>query len=144
MISSHRGVSVTDCLGALTVPLLISIDPIQTPIPIQTVGIAVEFCSHIVRWFYQSQQTTKPRRAEDALVHMGTSVISGITITKFLGVFVLLFATSQLFEVRGSTREWGVPWECSRFARLLWGVPGKCPHPSLRWLMWLLVLHGLK
>ena len=38
---------------------------------------------------------------------MGTSVISGITITKFLGVFVLLFATSQLFEVRGNTPEWG-------------------------------------
>ena len=38
---------------------------------------------------------------------MGTSVISGITITKFLGVFVLLFAKSQLFEVRGNTREWG-------------------------------------
>ncbi len=73
----------------------------------QTVGIAVEFCSHIVRWFYRSHHPTKVRRAEDALVHMGTSVISGITITKFLGVFVLLFAKSQLFEVRGNTREWG-------------------------------------
>lgn len=73
----------------------------QFPLPFQTVGIAVEFCSHIVRWFYRSNQTSKVRRAEDALVHMGTSVISGITITKFLGVFVLLFANSQLFEVMG-------------------------------------------
>ncbi len=30
---------------------------------------------------------------------MGASVVSGITVTKFLGVFVLLFAKSQLFEI---------------------------------------------
>ena len=66
---------------------------------VQTVGIAVEFCSHIVRWFYKSSKPTKLSRAEDSLVHMGTSVISGITITKFLGVFILLFAKSRLFEV---------------------------------------------
>ena len=30
---------------------------------------------------------------------MGASVFSGITVTKFLGVFVLLFAKSKLFNI---------------------------------------------
>ena len=99
MSSEHVASLVADCILSCLLPLHIRLTHFQT------VGIAVEFCSHIVRWFYRSRQTTRTRRAEDALIHMGTSVISGITITKFLGVFVLLFAKSQLFEVRGSTCE---------------------------------------
>ena len=66
---------------------------------LQTVGIAVEFCSHIVRWFASCPLPTRSQRAYSALSKMGASVVSGITVTKFLGVFVLLFAKSQLFEV---------------------------------------------
>lgn len=65
----------------------------------QTVGISVEFCSHIVRWFCSCPLPTRYLRARSALANMGASVFSGITVTKFLGVFVLLFAKSQLFEI---------------------------------------------
>ena len=40
----------------------------------QTVGIAVEFCSHIVRWFVSCSLPTRTERAHSALQHMGTSV----------------------------------------------------------------------
>lgn len=38
-------------------------------------------------------------RAWAAMVNVGGSVFSGITITKFLGVFVLAFTRSKVFEV---------------------------------------------
>ena len=41
----------------------------------QAVGISVEFCSHIVRWFVHSPHHS---RANDAFVYMGTSVITVI------------------------------------------------------------------
>lgn len=72
-------------------------------------GIAVEFCAHIARAFtYPSKPVMerarsrfrgKDLRAWAALVNVGGSVFSGITITKFLGVFVLAFTRSKIFEV---------------------------------------------
>ena len=41
----------------------------------------------------------KDLRAWTALTNVGASVFSGITITKFLGVFVLAFTRSKIFEV---------------------------------------------
>jgi len=45
---------------------------------VQAVGISVEFCSHIVRWFAHSPYHSRVERANDALTHMGTSVITVI------------------------------------------------------------------
>ncbi|XP_014671741.1 PREDICTED: LOW QUALITY PROTEIN: Niemann-Pick C1 protein-like [Priapulus caudatus] len=66
---------------------------------VMTVGIAVEFCSHITRAFATSVKPTRTERAQDALVHMGSSVLSGITLTKFGGIVVLAFSKSQIFQV---------------------------------------------
>jgi Niemann-Pick C1 protein len=41
----------------------------------------------------------KDARAWTALVNVGGSVFSGITITKFLGVCVLAFTRSKIFEI---------------------------------------------
>ena len=38
-------------------------------------------------------------RAWTALTNVGASVFSGITVTKFLGVFVLAFTRSKIFEI---------------------------------------------
>lgn len=38
-------------------------------------------------------------RASDALAKMGSSIFSGITLTKFGGIIVLYFAKSQIFQV---------------------------------------------
>ncbi|XP_072021310.1 NPC intracellular cholesterol transporter 1-like [Amphiura filiformis] len=66
---------------------------------IMSVGISVEFCSHIARAFAVSTKNTRVERAKDAITHMGSSVLSGITFTKITGIIVLAFSKSQLFQV---------------------------------------------
>ncbi|KAL9027086.1 MAG: hypothetical protein Q9196_004340 [Gyalolechia fulgens] len=76
------------------------------------VGIAVEFCAHIARAFQfpsasvleRAPQGWRLQRGRDArawasLVNVGASVFSGITVTKFLGVAVLAWTRSKIFEV---------------------------------------------
>jgi Niemann-Pick C1 protein len=65
----------------------------------QALGISVEFCSHLVHSFSVSTQENRVRRAADCLTNMGSSVFSGITLTKFGGIIVLAFAKSQIFQV---------------------------------------------
>ncbi|KAM8966900.1 NPC intracellular cholesterol transporter 1 [Pelodytes ibericus] len=62
-------------------------------------GISVEFCSHITRAFSVSTKGSRVQRAQDALAHMGSSVYSGITLTKFVGIGVLGFSKSQIFKI---------------------------------------------
>jgi len=66
---------------------------------VMTVGIGVEFCSHLVRAFTLSTEKDNVARALDSLIHMGSSVFSGITLTKFGGIIVLYFAQSQIFQI---------------------------------------------
>lgn len=73
------------------------------------VGIGVEFCAHIARAFMFPSKSVMERarhkfrgrdvRAWTALVNVGGSVFSGIGVTKFLGVVVLAFTRSKIFEV---------------------------------------------
>ncbi len=63
-----------------------------------SLGIAVEFCAHILHAFVVGHGSRRAR-AKGALVKMGASVLSGITLTKFIGVMVLAFAQTQIFEV---------------------------------------------
>ncbi|KAK6539064.1 hypothetical protein TWF694_010607 [Orbilia ellipsospora] len=72
------------------------------------VGIGVEFCAHIARAFMFPSRTLlekakklsgKDCRAWVAMVNVGGSVFSGITITKLLGVTVLAFTKSKIFEI---------------------------------------------
>ena len=60
---------------------------------VTTLGFGVEFCNHIGMNFMR-QQGTKEQRAKKALSEMGSSVLVGITLTKFVGVIVLAFAKS--------------------------------------------------
>lgn len=66
---------------------------------VMAVGISVEFCSHIVRAFLVSGQSSRVLRSQESLARMGSSVLSGITLTKFGGVVVLAFSKSQLFRI---------------------------------------------
>lgn len=65
----------------------------------QCTGIAVEFCSHIVRAYTVSGCKTRVQRAHKALSEMGSSVLRGITLTKLGGIVVLAFSNSRLFQV---------------------------------------------
>lgn len=77
----------------------ISLNAVSLVNLVMTVGISVEFCSHIVHYFVNSPKISRVKRAQDALTNMGTSVFQGITLTKFFGVFVLGFAHSKIFKV---------------------------------------------
>ncbi|XP_017281567.1 NPC intracellular cholesterol transporter 1 [Kryptolebias marmoratus] len=77
----------------------ISLNAVSLVNLVMSCGIAVEFCSHIVRAFSISVKKNRVERAEEALAHMGSSVFSGITLTKFGGIIILAFSKSQIFQV---------------------------------------------
>ncbi|XP_060762393.1 NPC intracellular cholesterol transporter 1 isoform X2 [Neoarius graeffei] len=77
----------------------ISLNAVSLVNLVMSCGISVEFCSHIVRAFSISTKATRAERAQEALAHMGSSVFSGITLTKFGGIVVLAFSKSQIFQV---------------------------------------------
>ncbi|XP_071646320.1 NPC intracellular cholesterol transporter 1 homolog 1b [Temnothorax longispinosus] len=66
---------------------------------VMAAGISVEFCSHIVHSYITSEAMTRVGKASEALSVMGSSVFSGITLTKFVGIIVLAFAKTQIFRV---------------------------------------------
>lgn len=77
----------------------ISLNAVSLVNLVMAVGISVEFCSHVTHAFATSVQPTRLLRAQEALSTMGSSVLSGITLTKFGGIIVLGFAQSQIFRV---------------------------------------------
>uniref|UniRef100_T1GMB7 SSD domain-containing protein n=1 Tax=Megaselia scalaris TaxID=36166 RepID=T1GMB7_MEGSC len=86
-------------LGGLMYYWDISLNAVSLVNLVMAVGISVEFCSHLVHSFSISIQTTREKRAADSLSQMGSSIFSGITLTKFGGILVLAFAKSQIFQV---------------------------------------------
>lgn len=99
---------VTDIIGTMAV-FNVSLNAVSLVNLVICVGIGVEFCAHIARAFMFPSRAVMERaknkfrgrdaRAWTALVNVGGSVFSGITITKLLGVFVLAFTRSKIFEI---------------------------------------------
>ncbi|XP_066143924.1 NPC intracellular cholesterol transporter 1 homolog 1b-like [Euwallacea fornicatus] len=77
----------------------ISLNAISMVNLILSVGIAVEFCGHLVHSYVRSSESSSLDRATDALGNMGSSILTGITITKFSGIVVLAFSSSQIFQI---------------------------------------------
>lgn len=65
---------------------------------VMAIGISVEFCIHMAMAFMRTNGSRDYRTAV-ALVKVGSSVISGITLTKFSGVIVLAFSSSDIFQI---------------------------------------------
>jgi Niemann-Pick C1 protein len=100
------GMTVSAIIGSMAV-LGVSLNAVSLVNLIICVGISVEFTAHIARAFtFPSRSTMEkaPRhrfrgrdaRAWTAMVNVASSVISGITITKILGVGVLAFTRSKV------------------------------------------------
>jgi Niemann-Pick C1 protein len=97
-----------DIIGVMAVAH-VSLNAISLVNLVICVGIGVEFCAHIARAFTFPSKTImekarnkfrgKDARTWTALVNVGGSVFSGITITKLLGVTVLAFTRSKIFEI---------------------------------------------
>ncbi|XP_034244049.1 NPC intracellular cholesterol transporter 1 isoform X2 [Thrips palmi] len=77
----------------------ISLNAVSRVNLVMAVGISVEFCSHLVHTFAVSVESSRVKRSADALTKMGSSIFSGITLTKFGGIIVLGFAKSPIFQV---------------------------------------------
>ncbi|XP_015905178.1 NPC intracellular cholesterol transporter 1 [Parasteatoda tepidariorum] len=77
----------------------ISINAVSLVNIVMGIGISVEFCSHIIRSFAFNSEGSEIDRARAAVARMGSSVLSGITLTKFGGIIVLAFSKSQIFQV---------------------------------------------
>ncbi|KAF4635304.1 hypothetical protein G7Y89_g2792 [Cudoniella acicularis] len=99
---------VVDIIGTMAV-FNVSLNAVSLVNLVICVGISVEFCAHIARAFMFPSRAVMERaknkfrgrdaRAWTALVNVGGSVFSGITVTKLLGVFVLAFTRSKIFEI---------------------------------------------
>lgn len=77
----------------------ISLNAVSLVNLVMCVGISVEFCSHIARAVTMSKEHSNVARAEQGLAEMGSSVLSGITLTKFFGIIILAFSPSKIFQV---------------------------------------------
>ncbi|KAG9245386.1 patched sphingolipid transporter-like protein [Calycina marina] len=99
---------VVDIIGTMAV-FEVSLNAVSLVNLVICVGIGVEFCAHVARAFMFPSRAVMERasnkfrgrdaRAWTALVNVGGSVFSGITITKLLGVCVLAFTRSKIFEI---------------------------------------------
>ncbi|KAF2802321.1 multidrug efflux transporter AcrB transmembrane domain-containing protein [Mytilinidion resinicola] len=100
---------VTDIIGTMALAG-VSLNAVSLVNLIICLGIGVEFCAHVARAFTFPSRAVMERaprnkfRARDArswtaLVNVGASVFSGITVTKLLGVCVLAFTRSKIFEI---------------------------------------------
>ncbi|PIG79178.1 patched sphingolipid transporter (Ncr1) [Aspergillus arachidicola] len=100
--------TVVDIIGSMAISG-VSLNAVSLVNLIICVGIGVEFCAHIARAFMFPSRVIldkvptkfrgKDARAWTALVNVGGSVFSGITVTKLLGVCVLAFTRSKIFEI---------------------------------------------
>ena len=86
-------------LGGLMYWWHITLNAVSLVNLVMAVGISVEFCSHMTRAFSVNIGRDRTERARNVLTNMGSSVLSGITLTKFGGIVVLAFAKSQIFSI---------------------------------------------
>ncbi|KAK9109481.1 hypothetical protein Sjap_017541 [Stephania japonica] len=84
---------VVDLMGVMAI-LNIQLNAISVVNLVMSIGIAIEFCVHIIYAFLASTGD-RENRMREAL----SSQSPGITITKLIGVIVLRFAKSEVFVV---------------------------------------------
>ncbi|ODV95234.1 hypothetical protein PACTADRAFT_2939 [Pachysolen tannophilus NRRL Y-2460] len=103
---------LTDIAGIMSL-WNISLNAVSLVNLIICIGLAVEFCTHIARGYTFQDRTlispesqaeskindTQSIRAFNTLINIGGSVFSGITMTKFIGILVLYFTRSKIFEI---------------------------------------------
>ena len=108
LVTTTVGMIVVDVIGTMALAG-VSLNAVSLVNLVICVGIGVEFCAHIARAFMfpsrgvmekaKTQFRGRDVRAWTALVNVGGSVFSGITVTKLLGVSVLAFTRSKIFEI---------------------------------------------
>ena len=65
---------------------------------VMAIGFAVDYSAHIAHAFVTSKEETANKRVVDAVSTLGASVFIG-GFSSFLGMFVLLFASSEIYRI---------------------------------------------
>jgi len=86
-------------MGGLMVPFGVPLNAVSLVNLVMSVGIFVEFVSHMAFAFARSRLERPSDRMQEAVRETGAAVFSGIALTKLIGVSVLAFARSQIFRV---------------------------------------------
>ncbi|CAM9139879.1 unnamed protein product [Choristocarpus tenellus] len=79
-------------------PSKVSINAVSVCNLVMALGLSVEFCLHIATAF-ERKAGSRQERAAAAMKDTGSSVLTGITLTKLVGVSVLCIAPSLLFRL---------------------------------------------
>ncbi|KAG8906478.1 hypothetical protein FRB99_006793 [Tulasnella sp. 403] len=108
IVTGVVALTVVNVMGVMSV-WGISLNAISLVNLVISLGIAVEFCSHIARSFmsagaglpvdHPSAYKERNERVWTALGDVGPSVLSGITFTKLIGMSVLALTRSKLLEI---------------------------------------------
>ncbi|XP_050534244.1 NPC intracellular cholesterol transporter 1 isoform X2 [Daktulosphaira vitifoliae] len=77
----------------------ISLNAVSLVNLVMSIGIMVEFCGHTIFHFAKSDILCPIERAKNTCTYVGSSVFSGITMTKFAGLTILGFANSPVFTI---------------------------------------------
>lgn len=77
---------------------VIEINAVSVVNLITCVGLGVEFCVHLVI-AYMNSAGTRREKAVNSVKQMGPNILVGIASTKFIGVIVLGFASSEMFRI---------------------------------------------
>ena len=83
MILLVLGMLLVDLLGAMYL-WGIQLNAVSLVNLVMGLGIGVEFCAHIIHAFME-EEGSPDARAAAALGDVGAAVLSGITLTKFVG-----------------------------------------------------------
>lgn len=89
-------------IGAFMVWFGISLNAVSLVNLVICVGLAIEFCVHIARAFSvlpEGIKNDRDSRVKYAMSTVGGSVFRGITMTKLIGVCVIAFVQSKIFEI---------------------------------------------
>ncbi|KAG8800894.1 hypothetical protein FRC16_001821 [Serendipita sp. 398] len=108
IVTTVVALTVVNCMGVMGI-WGISLNAISLVNLVISLGIAVEFCSHIARAFmgvgsilptdHPNGHRERDERMWSALADVGPSVLSGITFTKLIGISVLALTRSRLLEI---------------------------------------------
>ncbi|GAM20374.1 hypothetical protein SAMD00019534_035490 [Acytostelium subglobosum LB1] len=95
------------CVGLVSIDLLgimalwnVNLNAVSVVNVVMAIGISIEFCVHIAHTFIRAPKLlSRDEKAKFAISEVGASIVSGIFITKLLGVVVLGFSNSEIFQV---------------------------------------------
>lgn len=90
---------MVDILGVMAL-WSISLNAVSLVNLVICVGLAVEFTVHLTKAFARGDKDDDaPARALYALKTTGASIFTGITMTKVIGITILAFTKSEIFEI---------------------------------------------